>query len=57
MDMQSHDRLALRVRQPKAAHVLAPAKHEGVANALRSAYIPYPADLPADFAELLEKLS
>jgi hypothetical protein len=49
--------MAARVRQPRAAPVVTPAKHEGVGNALRSAYFPRAHDMPEDFQRLLDQLS
>lgn len=54
--MHTHDYLAVRVRQPGAAHVATPAKHEGVGNALRTAYFPGIKDLPADLQRLLDQI-
>jgi hypothetical protein len=57
MDMLVHEHMAARVRQPRAAPVVTPAKHEGVGNALRSAYFPRAHDMPEDFQRLLDQLS
>ncbi|WP_156680527.1 hypothetical protein [Sphingomonas profundi] len=39
-----------------ARPVLAPPDHQGVGNALRSAYLPRVSDMPRDLADLLDKL-
>ena len=44
-------------REPAAVHIAAPRRVEGVADALRNAYLPRASELPAAMAALLAKLA
>jgi hypothetical protein len=56
MEKRSSSRLADDARILRGRTVNAPARHEGVGNALRAAFAPGSYPLPDDFARLLKKI-
>jgi hypothetical protein len=55
MELRKHER-QIWPDSSARTKVVAPVRHEGVGNALRTAYIPRTSDMPSDMADLLDKL-
>jgi hypothetical protein len=57
MEHQNNERRDWSEAASLGRRIIAPARHEGVGNALRRAYISHNYDLPADMVALLAKMS